>query len=131
MRSNILSSASIIKTLRRDWPVFVVLSLIIGWISYKQSRLDHEGRYTVGTTEGRNGKNVKFVFQVNGITYHGEYPIQRASPDVSGGRYLVRFLPSDPGVNRIDFSREFKFRPAIPDSGWEKFDEGWFLDPPH
>ena len=80
-------------------------------------------RYTVGTTTGSSwvkGKQVKYIFKVNGKLYKGSMGDSHKAK-VKNGRYFVRFSETYPEINRIYFSKPVPgYIKDIPPNGWKK-----------
>lgn len=98
----------------------VVLIGIFVFIGLKRYQLQVGGRYTIGVTTGRDGKFVKYKFQVSGIEYESKGAVLKYSPIERGGRYLVKFLPSDD----ISMS-EILWEEPVPESLLKAPEEGW------
>lgn len=98
----------------------VVLLGIFVSIGFKRYQLKVRGRYTIGVTTGRDGKFIKYKFQVSGIEYEGEGAVLKYSPIEREGRYLVKFLPSDD----VSMS-EILWEEPVPESLLKAPEEGW------
>lgn len=97
----------------------IALVSAIVYISSKQTELESNGRYTIGETHGQNGKFIRYTFKVERKEFSSEYPILKFSPLVNGGRYYVKYLPSDLSISEIYWDK------PVPDHIVEAPLEGW------
>jgi hypothetical protein len=77
------------------------------------------GRYTIGLTVGQNGKFIRYRFSVNGVQQVNENQRLKYSPVINGGRYFVKYLPSDLTVSQIHFDK------PVPHTIVEAPEDGW------
>lgn len=97
--------------------LIIVLTLV--YISTKRSKLRTDGKYTIGITIGRNGKFIKYKFNVQGKDLLSEYPSLKFNPEANGGRYFVKYSSSDLTVSEIYWDK------PVPDYIMEAPPEGW------
>jgi len=103
--------------------VTMAIVLVILWIEFQQSKLAADGRFTIGTTIGENlggrGPWVMYNFQVGDSVFVDEQRPLKFHPKIYGGRYYVKFLPTDPSINEIYWDHE------VPDNFMDAPKEGW------
>ncbi|MCE7864794.1 MAG: hypothetical protein DYG99_14740 [Bacteroidetes bacterium CHB5] len=101
--------------------VVLVASLLTGLSNEIQLSLNYS--YTVGTTIGyrktSKGTLIDYKISVNNIEYDGTRDMLKYNPNTKGGRYYVKFLPSDPTINRILWDQ------PVPDHITEAPPDGW------
>lgn len=98
--------------------------ILFGYIAWQSFELTATGRYTVATTTGQNGKFVEFKLNVHEQEYNSSYPIQKYDVEINGGRYFVKYLPSDPTVCEALWDKPVPECINNPDpEGWVKIPE--------
>lgn len=110
-----------IKTLKTLIGLFLIFILAFYLIRgrIKQHKLKDEGRFTIGTTYGSNGKFVKYKFSVEGVVYEDEGQKLKFPVITDEGRYFVKYLPSDLTISEIYWDK------PVPDSIKESPQGGW------
>jgi hypothetical protein len=94
---------------------------------FQNNDLNSKGRYTIGITVGESvvsrGPWIKFKFEANGSEYFSEQRSLKYRPTINGGKYYVKYLPSNPEINEIYWDR------PVPETTKDAPSEGWIEIP--
>lgn len=101
--------------------VGVSIVFIFIYIGKQRSDLSVKGKYTVGVTQGRQGKFITTKLVVDEREYTTNHDVLKYDPKEREGRYFMKFLPSDPEVNEIYWDKPVPDCIGnIPPKGWEE-----------
>jgi len=92
----------------KTWISILFFVILIIWFLepiYDDYQISNNHRFTIGITTGwtRTGKGpiVNYRFSVYRKDFENNAPSGRATIELEGGRYFVKFLSSDPTISRI------------------------------
>lgn len=106
----------------------LLFCLLLGWVGYmsfQKFQLRYYKRFTIGITlQNRptlKGRVIDYYYLVNGVRYENSRHADTNPILEKDGRYYVEFLPSDPTVNDILWSKQVpEHIKKVPPEGWKK-----------
>lgn len=113
------------------WGGIIAFAIILAWIGISvldNIKISRNYRYTIAATVGwtrtAKGPFVNYKFFVNGKNFESSAPAGKDTLILEGGRYFVKFLPTDPNVSIIIWNKPVpSYIKDPPMEGWVKIPE--------